>query len=123
MLRGVLSASGRWCLILLILCLIFQVMFVAMAYAVARFTDPPACQIGYAFPLPFAECPGLRLASWAEYALALPGGVLALPFVLPNLVTTATSPIQPFVLIPLVIHLFAWGYALGWLIKRIRAQS
>jgi hypothetical protein len=118
-----ISVAGKFCLSLLVLCLVFQVMFVAMAYAVARFTEPAACQIGYSFPLPFAVCPGLGFGFWVDYALVLPGAVLGFPFILPSLLTDITSSLQPFVLVPLLIHLFGWGYLIGWLASPRRIKS
>ena len=67
---------GRLCFGLLVLCIMFQAIYVAMAWAVSRFTDPPACQVGFAFPLPFASCPQLGFGPEIDYALALPGAVL-----------------------------------------------
>ncbi len=103
---------------LLIACVIFQAMFVAMAYAASRLTEPPACQVGFAFPLPFATCPGFGFDPSFDYALALPGAVLALPFALPRLISDPSSAIQPFVGIPVVINVLGWGYLIASLLGR-----
>ena len=96
-----------WCFQILIACVVFQVIFVAMAWALAQLTDPPACTVGYAFPIPFAACPGLQLGLEVDYALAIPGAIIALPFILPGLLQSAGSEIQPYTLIPVVIYLLA----------------
>ena len=111
---------GRLSFGLLVLCIMFQAIYVAMAWAVARFTDPPACQVGFAFPLPFASCPQLGFGLAVDYALALPGAVLAFPFILPNLLTTANSALQPFIVVPTLIHLFAGGFVLHWALRKVR---
>ncbi len=115
--------AGKTCLTLLVLCILFQAIFVAMAYAASRMTEPPACQVGFSFPLPFATCPGFGFDPSLDYALALPGAVLALPLILPGLITDQSSPIQPFVWIPLIIHIFAWAYLIHLFIRKYRART
>lgn len=99
------------CFWLLAACILFQVLFVGMAYAVGQFTEPPACSVGYAYPLPFATCPGLRLGLQVDFVLALPGAVIALPFVLPQMLAAPGTEVQPYVLIPVVIYGLAALYA------------
>ncbi|MGI9463893.1 MAG: hypothetical protein ACR2OM_08135 [Aestuariivirgaceae bacterium] len=118
-----LKTAGKACLTLLVLCIVFQIMFVAMAYTASLATEPPACQVGFSFPLPFASCPGFGFDASLDYMLALPGAVLALPFILPSLISETSSPIQPFVLIPLVIHIFAWGYLIFLFIRWWRSRA
>ena len=49
--------------------------------------------------------------------------VLALPLILPGLITGQSSPIQPFVWIPLLIHIFAWAYLIHLFINKYRART
>ena len=109
---------GRFCLALLLLCVVFHAMYLAMAYVVQLTTDPPKCQVAFAFPLPFASCPKFGFPPDLDYALALPGAILAFPFVLPGLITDTGSSLQPFVLLPTVLHVFGWGYLLTLLISK-----
>ena len=110
--------AGRLCLTLLVLGILYQVMFLAMAFAVERYTDPPACAVAYAFPMPYAVCPGFGLSTTVEYIMALPGAVLALPFLLPGLLTDASSAMQVYVIAPVLLHVLGWGYLIVTLIKR-----
>ena len=112
---------GRLCLGLLVLCLMFQIIYVAMAWGLSKLTDPPACQVGFAFPLPFATCPRLGFGLEIDYALALPGAVLAFPFILPGLLTSTNSALQPFIIAPTLIHLLAWGYVVYRVVTKFRA--
>ena len=99
-----LASLGFW---LLVACIIYQVIFVAMAWAATHMTDPPVCQVGYAFPIPFASCPGLQLGLQVDFAMALPGAVIALLFILPGLLQSASGEIEAFALIPVAIYLLA----------------
>lgn len=114
----VIEFAGRLCLTLLVLCIVYQVMFLAMAFAVEHYTDPPACAVANAFPIPYAVCPGFGLNATVEYLMALPGAVLALPFLLPGLLTDANSAMQIYVIAPVLLHVLGWGYLIVTLIKR-----
>ncbi|MDH3741076.1 MAG: hypothetical protein OER56_05705, partial [Hyphomicrobiales bacterium] len=105
----VIEFAGRLCLTLLVLCIVYQVMFLAMAFAVQQLTDPPACVVAVDFPMPYAVCPGFGLDSTVEYFMALPGAVLALPFLLPGLTADTGSAMLTFVSVMLV-HVLGWGY-------------
>lgn len=110
--------AGRLSLTLLLLCAVFHATFLAMAFAVEKLTDPPACKVAMAFPLPYAICPGFGLDPSVEYAMALPGAVLALPLLLPGLVTDASSAMEPYVIAPFLLHILGWGYLIVHLITR-----
>lgn len=114
----VIEFAGRLCLTVLVLCIMYQVMFLAMAFAAQYFTDPPACAVAYAFPMPYAVCPGFGLSTTMEYLMALPGAVLALPFLLPGLLTDANSAMQVYVIAPVLLHVLGWGYLIATLVKR-----
>ena len=115
-------AAGRLCLLILICCAVFQAMFLAMAYVAEMYTDPPACQVRYAFPMPFASCGGFNFGPQIDYALALPGAVLAFPFILPNLIRDTGSTMQPFVIVPTLIHLIGWSYLAYAVVRRWRKR-
>lgn len=110
--------AGKLCLTLLVLCIVYQVMFLTMAFAVERYTDPPACAVAFDFPLPFAVCPGFGLDTTVAFLMALPGAVLALPFLLPGVMTDASSAMQVYITIPMLVHVLAWGYLIISLIRR-----
>ena len=122
MVTKIWTIAGRFCLLILFCCAIFQIMFVTMAYMVELFTDPPACQVRYAFPLPFAFCSGFNFGPQIDYALALPGAILAFPLILPNLIRDTSTSLQPFVIVPLIIHLIAWSYLAQILYRRWRSR-
>ena len=113
------SFAGRLCLAILALCIVFHLTYLGMAYAVEQLTEPPKCQVAYSFPLPFAACPGFGLSANADYALALPGAILAFPFVLPGLLSDANSGLQLFVLAPAALHIVGWGYLFLTLTRRL----
>ena len=120
MLWRIYELIGKFCLAILLMCIVYQVTFLAMAYAAEHLTDPPACQVRFAFPLPFAVCPGFRLGLSVDYAMALPGAVLALPFLLPGLLADTGSSLQLFVAIPVLIHIFAWSYLIiSWFHRKV----
>jgi len=117
-LERLVEFAGKLCLALLAFCAVFQALFLGMAYAVERLTDPPACQVAYAFPMPFAVCPGFGLDATLEYLMTLPGAVLALPLLLPDLLSDASSVMRLYILIPLLVHVMAWGYLIVYLLER-----
>lgn len=110
--------AGRLCLTLVVLCIVYQVMFLAMAFAAEHYTEPPACAVAFDFPMPYAVCPGFGLDGTVEYFMALPGAVLALPFLLPGLLTDASAALQVYVIAPMLVHVLAWGYLIVALIRR-----
>ena len=111
---------ASWCFWLLVACIVYQVIFIAMAWAAAHMTTPPVCEVGYAFPIPFANCPGLQLGLQVDYAMALPGAIIALPFILPGLLQSGSGEVQPFTLIPLAIYLLAAVHIARSLLMRTR---
>ncbi len=117
-----LEIAGRLSLALLVLCILFHATFLAMAYAAEKLTDPPACKVAFAFPLPFAVCPGFGFGTTTEYLMALPGAILALPLLLPGLITDLSSSPQPYIILPVIVHVLGWGYLLASFFRRSRAR-
>ncbi len=117
---GWLIRIAGWCFWLLAACVVFQAVYVLMAFGLAQVTDPPVCTVGYAFPIPFASCPGLRLGLQVDYALAIPGAVIALPFVVPQMLAGGGRDIQAMVLLPAAIHALAAFHIVFRLWRRAR---
>ncbi len=103
----VFSWLCRFSFVILVLCAVFHLFYLGLGYIVAKTTDPPRCQVGFDWPLPFATCPGLNFGAQIDLALSIPGAILAFPFIAKQLYQSGSAPVL-YITIPVLIHLFAW---------------
>ena len=116
----ILGAISFW---LIVCCAMFQLCFLAMAWLTGMLTEPPACEVRSAWPFPYAACPGMSWGPQMQYALALPGAVLALPFIAYKMLANDPGSMQPFALVAISLHVFAWLYALRAVLMRSRRSA
>lgn len=109
------------CFALLCFCAVFHALYLAGAWVVEMATSPPACVVRLAWPFPYARCAGLAWSDDIDYALSLPGALLALPMIVFKLWRLAPPGMAMTIAAGMAVHALGWGYALYRLASALAA--